>query len=244
MSPEILQAAVTDKTKCVIMNNPSNPTGMLYTPDEVRSISEVICKNDLYVIDDEIYADLVYEGSFLSFAAVSDEMKERTIVVNGVSKTYAMTGWRIGFAASNLEIATTMATYLSHSTGNPSNVAQYAALEAYSGDQSPAAVMKTEFDRRRKYFVDRVAKMDGVSCLVPEAAFYIYMNIKAFYGKTLHGEKIESSADFSQALLKHGLVATVPGTAFGMDGYIRWSYATSMENIEKGLDRLEAFLKN
>lgn len=244
MSPDMLDGAITDKTKCVIMTNPSNPTGMIYSPDEVRALSEVICRNDIYVIDDEIYATLVYSGEFLSFAAVSEEMKERTIVVNGVSKTYAMTGWRIGFAAANDEIATAMASYLSHSTGNPSNAAQYAALEAYTGDQSSTRIMRDAFNERRKYFVERVAKMNGVSCLEPDAAFYIFMNVKELFGKSFYGTTINSSDDFCELLLKHGLVATVPGTAFGADGYVRWSYATSLENIEKGLDRLEKFLES
>ena len=243
MSPEQLQSAVTDKTKCLIMTNPSNPTGMLYSPDEVRALSEVICRNDLYVIDDEIYANLIYNGDFLSFAAVSDEMKDRTIIVNGVSKTYAMTGWRIGFSASNAKIASLLATYISHSTGNASNAAQYASVEAYSGDQNAVAVMKSEFDKRRKYFVERVNSIDGVSCLEPDGAFYIFMNVKSLFGRTIHGDLISSSSDFCESFLKHGLVATVPGTAFGADGYVRWSYATSMKNIKAGLDRLEEYLK-
>ncbi|MGM9522107.1 MAG: pyridoxal phosphate-dependent aminotransferase [Oscillospiraceae bacterium] len=244
VTPEQLQAAVTEKTKCVIMANPSNPTGMLYTEDELRALSDVIVKNDLYLIDDEIYATLVYEREYVSAAALSDEMKERTIIINGVSKTYAMTGWRIGFAAANEQIISTMATYLGHSTGNASNVAQYAALEAYSGDQKYANDMKNEFNKRRKYFVERVKAMDKVSCLEPDGAFYIFMNVSKTFGTTICGEKIESSSDFSQALLKHGLVATVPGIAFGADKYVRWSYATSMENIKKGLDRLEKFLNS
>ncbi len=242
ISPEMLNSAITDKTKCVIMTNPSNPTGVIYSPDEVRALGEVISKKDIYVIDDEIYASLVYRGEYLSFAAINDDMKERTIVVNGVSKTYAMTGWRIGFAAANREISTAMATYLSHSTGNPCNVAQYAALEAYSGDQSSVKVMWEAFNERRKYFVSRVNEMKYVSCIEPDAAFYIFMNVKGMYGKKVHGEVISSSDDFCRLLLKYGLVATVPGTAFGAEGYVRWSYATSMDNIKKGLDRLEEFI--
>lgn len=244
MSAQMLSAAITEKTKCVILNNPSNPTGMLYDEAELRALADVIIKNDLYVMDDEIYATLVYDGSFVSLAALGDEIREHTILINGVSKTYAMTGWRIGFAAANEKVAKAMSTYLSHSTGNPSNAAQYAALAAYSGDQSCAETMKAEFDRRRKYFVSRVNAMEGVSCLMPDGAFYIFMNVKALFGKTLCGERIDSGSDFARALLKHGLVATVPGIAFGDDGYVRWSYATSMENIEKGLDRLEKFLKS
>ncbi len=244
LSPEQLKAACTEKTKCIIMTNPSNPTGMLYSPDEVRALSKVISEEDLYVIDDEIYAFLTYSGDFLSFASVSEDMKERTIVVNGVSKTWAMTGWRIGFCAANAEISKALSNFTSHSTGNPSNAAQYAAVEAYAGEQLSAIMMRDEFIKRRRYFVDRVNAMDDVSCLEPDGAFYIFMNVKKTFGKTLSGVKIESSADFCKALLEKGLVATVPGNAFGADGYVRWSYATSMENIKEGLDRLEMFLKS
>ena len=155
-----------------------------------------------------------------------------------------MTGWRIGFAAGNEKIISTMSTYLSHSTGNACNIAQYASVEAYSGDQKCADDMKEEFRKRRDYFVERVNAMDKVSCLVPDGAFYIFMNVSKTFGTTICGEKIENGSDFAQALLKHGLVATVPGVAFGADAYIRWSYATSMENIKKGLDRLESFLND
>ena len=244
ISPAQLKAACTEKTKCIIMTNPSNPTGMLYSPDEVRALSKVISDEDIYVIDDEIYAFLTYSGEFLSFAAVSEDMKARTIVVNGVSKTWAMTGWRVGFCAANPEIAKAMSNYLSHSTGNPSNAAQFAAAEAYSGEQESAKAMREEFKKRRRYFVDRVNAMEDVSCLEPDGAFYIFMNVKKTFGKTIAGVKIESSADFCKALLEKGLVATVPGNAFGADGYVRWSYATSMENIKEGLDRLEKFLKS
>ena len=244
ISPAQLKAACTEKTKCIIMTNPSNPTGMLYSPDEVRALSKVISDEDIYVIDDEIYAFLTYSGEFLSFAAVSEDMKARTIVVNGVSKTWAMTGWRVGFCAANPEIAKAMSNYLSHSTGNPSNAAQFAAAEAYSGEQESAKAMREEFKKRRRYFVDRVNAMEDVSCLEPDGAFYIFMNVKKTFGNTIAGVKIESSADFCKALLEKGLVATVPGNAFGADGYVRWSYATSMENIKEGLDRLEKFLKS
>ena len=244
ITPEQLQSAVTDKTKCLILTNPSNPTGMLYDEDELKAIGDVVIKNDLYLIADEIYATLVYSGKFVSAAAISPEIKERTIVINGVSKTYAMTGWRIGYAAANKQIISAMANYLSHSTGNASNIAQYAALEAYSSDQESVKAMNVEFAKRRQYFIDRVSKMDKVSCLEPEGAFYIFMNVSKTFGTELCGEKINSGSDFAQALLKHGLVATVPGVAFGNDDYVRWSYATSMENIVEGLNRLEKFLNS
>ena len=244
ISPEQLRAAITDRTKCLILTNPSNPTGMLYSEEELRALSKVIIDNDIYLIDDEIYATLVYEGKFVSAAAIDPELAERTVIVNGVSKTYAMTGWRIGFAAGPQPIIKLMDTYLSHSTGNASNIAQYASVAAYAGDQSCVENMRREFAKRRQYFVDRVNAMDKVSCLPPDGAFYIFMNVSKTFGTTLCGEKIENADDFAQALLKHGLVATVPGAAFGSQSHIRWSYATSIENIKKGLDRLEKFLNN
>ena len=244
ISPEQLRAAITDRTKCLILTNPSNPTGMLYSEEELRALSKVIIDNDLYLIDDEIYATLVYEGKFVSAAAIDPELAERTVIVNGVSKTYAMTGWRIGFAAGPQPIIKLMDTYLSHSTGNASNIAQYASVAASAGDQSCVENMRKEFAKRRQYFVDRVNAMDKVSCLPPDGAFYIFMNVSKTFGTTLCGEKIENADDFAQALLKHGLVATVPGAAFGSQSHIRWSYATSIENIKKGLDRLEKFLNN
>ncbi len=244
ISPEQLQAAITGKTKCLILTNPSNPTGMLYSEEELRALSKVIIDNDLYLIDDEIYATLVYEGKFVSAAAIDPELAKRTVIVNGVSKTYAMTGWRIGFAAGPQPIIKLMDTYLSHSTGNASNIAQYASVAAYAGDQTCVENMRREFAKRREYFVSRVNAMDKVSCLPPDGAFYIFMNVSRTFGTTLCGEKIENADDFAQALLKHGLVATVPGAAFGSQSHIRWSYATSIENIKKGLDRLEKFLNN
>ena len=244
VSAQQLAAAVTDRTKAVILTNPSNPTGMLYSEEELRALGRVIVANDLYLIDDEIYATLVYNGKFVSAAAVDPELAQRTVIVNGVSKTYAMTGWRIGFAAGPQPIIKLMDTYLSHSTGNACNIAQYAAIEAYSGDQTCVEQMRLEFEKRRRYFVDRVNAMDKVSCLEPDGAFYIFMNVSKTFGTTLCGEPIHDSSDFAQALLKHGLVATVPGVAFGSLDHIRWSYATSLDNIKKGLDRLEKFLHN
>lgn len=242
ISPEELAAAVTERTKCVILTNPSNPTGMLYSRDELAALGKVIVDNDLYLISDEIYATLIYKGQFVSAAAVSPELYERTVIVNGVSKTYAMTGWRIGFAAGPRDIIKLMDTYLGHSTGNASNAAQYAALAAYSGDQQCAEDMRLQFEERRNYFLERLSKMDKVTCLEPDGAFYMFINVSRTFGTDICGEHIENADDFARALLKHGLVATVPGAAFGSQSHIRWSYACSMENIKKGLDRLEKFL--
>lgn len=242
MTPAMLEAAITPNTKAVILTNPSNPTGMLYSRQELESLAEVVVRHDLYVISDEIYDQLVYQGEFVCFATLSEEIKERTIIINGASKSFAMTGWRIGFAAANEEISKAMANYLSHSTGNPCTVSQYAALEAYSSEEDLVGKMQLAYTRRRKYFLERISKIPGVSCLEPDGAFYIFMNIKELIGRTIQGVKINSSSDFAQALLEKGLVAVVPGEAFHAPGYIRWSYATSMENIREGLDRLERFL--
>ena len=242
MTADMLERAITPNTKAVILTNPSNPTGMLYSRQELEALAEVVVRHDLYVISDEIYDQLVYVGEFTCFASLSEEIKQRTITINGASKSFAMTGWRIGFAAANEEITKAMANYLSHSTGNPSSVSQYAALEAYTSKESLAKKMHLAYTRRRKYFLERISKLDGVSCVEPDGAFYIFMNIKGLLGRTIQGVVIESSSQFAQVLLEKGLVAVVPGEAFGAPGYLRWSYATSMENIREGLDRLEKFL--
>ncbi len=239
-----LEAAITPNTKCVILNNPSNPTGMVYSREELEPMAEVCVRNQVYVISDEIYYDLVYDGlKFASFASLGDEVKELTILVNGVSKSYAMTGWRIGYACANKMISTVMSNYLSHSAGNASSISQRAAAEALAGPQDKVEYMRKEFEKRRNYMVSRMNQISGISCIKPEGAFYVMMNIENLLGQTIHGEKINSSDDFASALLKYGLVATVPGTGFGAPNFVRWSYATSMENIENGLDRLEHFLK-
>lgn len=242
LTPEMLSAAITPRTKAVILTNPSNPTGMVYTREELQALANVIQRYDLYVISDEIYYALCYEKPFVSIASLSEDLQDRTIMINGVSKSYAMTGWRIGYAAANAEISKAMSSYLSHSTGSPCSISQQAALAAFSEDQQACLDMKAAFDERRKYFYDRVQKIPGVSCLMPEGAFYIFMNIKELLGRTIKGVKINSSSDFAAAFLEKGLVAVVPGSAFGAEGYLRWSYATSMENIREGLDRLERFL--
>ncbi len=246
LSPEELRAAITDRTKCFILTNPSNPTGMIYSEEELRALAEVIAENDLYVISDEIYHCLVFNGKFVSFASLTTEsgeaMKDRTIVINGVAKTYAMTGWRIGYSASSPQISKLMNTYLSQSIGNPSSIAQYAAQEAFDGDQREVQDMVDEFNKRRKYCVKRINEIEGLSCEEPDGAFYIFMNIKQLFGKTLFGEKIENSTQFSKLLLTRGRVATVPGIAFGTEGYLRLSYSTSMENLVEGLNRIENFL--
>jgi aspartate aminotransferase len=244
MTAQQLEAAITDKTKCIILNNPSNPTGMVYSREELEAIAAVCVKHQVYVIADEIYYGLLYDGlEFTSFASLGDEVKELTILINGVSKSYAMTGWRVGYACANPTIAKVMGNFLSHSTGAPSSISQKAAVAALTESQEEIESMRQSFEERRNYIVERMNRVPGVSCIKPEGAFYVMMNMEKLLGKTIHGELIQSSDDFSSAFLKHGLVATVPCSGFGAPNYVRWSYATSMENIKKGLDRLEEFLK-
>jgi aspartate aminotransferase len=244
MTAQQLEAAITDKTKCIILNNPSNPTGMVYSREELEAIAAVCVKHQIYVIADEIYYGLLYDGlEFTSFASLGDEVKELTILINGVSKSYAMTGWRVGYACANPTIAKVMGNFLSHSTGAPSSISQKAAVAALTESQEEIESMRQSFEERRNYIVERMNQVPGVSCIKPEGAFYVMMNMEKLLGKTIHGELIQSSDDFSSAFLKHGLVATVPCSGFGAPNYVRWSYATSLENIKKGLDRLEEFLK-
>ena len=245
MTPAQLEAAVTPKTKALMLNNPSNPTGMVYTESELRALAEVCVKHDLYVIADEIYYKLMYDGKpFTSFASLGEDVKERTILINGVSKSYAMTGWRIGYAAANKQIAKLMGNYLSHSTGAPSTISQWAAVEALEGQQDTVEEMRRVFEERRNYLYERMSKIPGVHPVRSEATFYMLMNLSELIGKTLYGVEIHDADDFANLFLKEGLVAVVPCTGFGAPEYVRWSFAVSMENIQKGLDRLEKFLAN
>ncbi|MBQ3255821.1 MAG: pyridoxal phosphate-dependent aminotransferase [Oscillospiraceae bacterium] len=240
-----LEAAVTDKTKAVIINNPSNPTGMLYSKEELEAIAAVCVKHDLYIIADEIYFKLLYDGrTFTSIASLGEEVKERTIIINGVSKSYAMTGWRIGYAAAPANIAKVMANYLSHSTGAPSTISQWAAVEAFNGPQETIEDMRKVFEERRNYIVSRMNSIEGVSCIMPDGAFYVMMNIEKLKGKTIGGTVINTSDDFAMAFLEKELVAVVPCSGFGAPDFVRWTYATSMGNIKEGLDRLERFLQS
>ena len=242
--PEKLSAAITPKTKCMILNNPSNPTGMMYDRQELEAIAKVCVEKDIYVISDEIYYRLAYDGrEFTSLAAISPEIKERTLIVNGVSKSYAMTGWRIGYVAAPAPIAKVIGNYLGHCTGNPCTISQKASAVALAASQETVDEMKKAFEERRNYMVERMNQIEGVSCIKPEGAFYVMMNISKVFGKELFGHVIKDADDFGNLFLKYGKVAVVPGTGFGAPDFVRWSYATSMENIKEGLDRLEKFLK-
>lgn len=243
ITAEQVEAAITEKTKCLMLNNPSNPTGMIYSKEELQAIADVCVKHDLYILADEIYYQLIYDGmEFTSMASLGEEVKERTLLINGVSKSYAMTGWRVGYCAANKKLAKIMSNFLSHSTGAPSTISQWASVEALNGPQEGIEEMRKAFLERRDYIVKRINEIPGVSCIKPNGAFYVMMNIEKLVGKTLGGKLIENDDDFAVALLEKALVAVVPCSGFGMKNFVRWSYAASMENIEKGLDRLEKFV--
>ena len=243
MTPEQLEAAITDKTKALVLNNPSNPTGMIYSKEELGALAEVCLRHDIYIIADEIYDKLIYDGaSFTSIPTLDEEVKAHTILINGVSKTYSMTGWRVGYAVAEKPVASAMSSYASHSTGAPATMAQYAAQEALEGPQDEVEAMRKVFEERRNYLVSRMNAMDGVSCLTPNGAFYVMMNLEQLFGKTIDGEVIATADDFARLFLEKSMVAVVSCTAFGAPSFVRWSYATSMENIQKGMDRLEQFL--
>jgi aspartate aminotransferase len=240
---ESLLKAITPKTKAMIINSPNNPTGAIYNREELLMIARIAVEKDIIVISDEIYEKLVYDGlRHVSIASLNEEIKKRTIVINGMSKAYAMTGWRIGYAAGQEDIIRIMTNLQSHSTSNPNSIAQYASVGALEGNQGDIELMREEFEKRRDYMVERINSIPNMSCLKPEGAFYVMMNISGIFGKELHGKVINNSDEFADLLLEKALVALVPGSGFGADKYVRWSYATSMENIKKGLDRLEVFL--
>jgi aspartate aminotransferase len=241
---EELKNKITPKTKAIIINSPSNPTGTVYTEEELSKIAEIVVENDLIVISDEIYEKLIYDGyKHISIASLNKDIKERTIVINGMSKAYAMTGWRIGYTASNKEIASLMANIQSHATSNPNTIAQYASVEALRGDQKEIEIMRREFEVRRNFMVDRINKISGLTCVNPVGAFYVMVNISNIKGKMFNGKNISTSLDFANVLLEEEKVAVIPGDAFGDDNYIRLSFATSLEQIKEGLDRIDSFIQ-
>jgi len=240
-----LISAITPNTRAFILNSPSNPTGMVYTVEELREIAQVAVEYNLYIISDEIYEHLIYgKTKHVSIASFGEAVKNLTIIINGVSKTYSMTGWRIGYLAAPVEIAKAIANVQSHATSNPNSIAQVAAAVALDGPVDDLLKMKEAFKQRRDYMVERINGMEGVSCLMPDGAFYVMMNIEKLIGREIGGKVIENSDDFAEVFLKERLVAVVPGTGFAAPYHVRWSYATSMENIKEGLDRLESLLKD
>ncbi|NLW65359.1 MAG: pyridoxal phosphate-dependent aminotransferase [Clostridiales bacterium] len=244
ISPEQLDSVIGRRTKALILNNPSNPTGMLYTREELEQIAEICRKHDIYVISDEIYYKLVYDDKdFVSFPTLSEDAYSRTILINGVSKSYAMTGWRIGYACADRNISKVMANFLSHSTGAPGTMNQIAAIEALKGPQEQVEDMRRIFEERRNYIVEHMNSLQDVSCIRPDGAFYIMLNLEKLIGRTIGGKYIGNDDDFAVALLEQAHVAVVPCSGFGAPGFVRWTYAASMEDIREGCNRLEKFLQ-
>lgn len=245
MTPQQLDKAITSRTKMVVLNSPSNPTGAAYTKEELKGLADVIVNRDVTVLSDEIYEKLVYDGfEFASIASFGGEIKKRTILVNGLSKAFSMTGWRIGYIAADKDLVAAMNNIQSQSTSNPVSFCDKAAVEALNGPQEFMKGWVAEFDKRRRYIVDRLNKIPGVTCLLPQGAFYVFPNFSKVYGKKTPGGKVvNGSSDLAAYLLDEHKVAVVPGVAFGADACQRLSYATSMKNIEKGLDRIEQAIK-
>ena len=239
------EKSITDKTKCLILNTPNNPTGAVYSKEEIESIAKVVEKHGLYVISDEIYEKLVYDGAVhYSIAQCSEYMKEHTIIINGMSKSYSMTGWRIGYLAAPSSIAKAISSMQSHTTSNACSIAQYASVTALRDSEGKEFIDKMQkvFDERRKLMVKMLSEIDGIESIEPKGAFYVFVNVSKLYGKTFEGVKVEGSLSFADCALKAG-VALIPGIAFGNDECIRLSYAISKEDIEEGLKRFAKFIK-
>ena len=243
LSAKNIEKAVTSKTKAILLNSPHNPTGIVYNKNELEEIAQIAKKYNLIIISDEIYEKLIYDGEeHVSIASLSEDAYERTIVINGLSKTYAMTGWRVGYTASSAKLAKIMSSVQSHMTSNVCSISQYAALEALTGPQDSINMMKNAFEERRNFMMKKLEEIDEVSFIKPQGAFYIMVNITYFIGKSINGVKINNSIEFAKMLLEEEKVAVSPGAAFGLENFIRLSYATSMEVIEEGLDRIKSFL--
>lgn len=243
--PNELEKVITQKTKIIILCNPSNPTGSAYTKKELEAIAEVIENKNVYVIADEIYEKLVYDNfEFVSFPSISKKMKLKTLLINGVSKAYSMTGWRIGFTAGDEHIIEGINKIQSHSTSNASSVSQCAAIEALAGPQYVINEMLAEFKVRRDYMYDQLVSIPGITCYKPEGAFFLFPNVSAYFGKKTSVLKIEHSFDFAMHILYEAKIAAVPGSAFGADGFLRLSYATSMENIKEAMIRFKKALSH
>lgn len=245
MTKEELEQAYTAKTKAVVLTSPSNPTGMVTSYEDLKMVADFAVEKDIFVISDEIYEKLIYDENkkHISIASLGKEIYERTIVINGVSKSYAMTGWRIGYAAAPLEVAKLMGSLQSHMASNPNTIAQMATLTALNGPQDCVEEMCVEFKKRRDYIFEREEAIPLIQALKPEGAFYLFVDVSKTYGKKHDGVEINSAADFATILLDRKFVAVIPCADFGMPDYIRLSYATSMELIEKGMDRLAEMIE-
>ena len=244
ITPQQLKKAITEKTAMLLINSPNNPGGFTYTPEELAGLAKVIEGTQLYVLSDEIYEKLIYgETKFVSFASLSDDAYSRTLTVNGLSKCFAMTGWRLGYTAGPLEVIKAMARLQSHMTQNPVTFVQDAAIAALKNDGDVVEKMRMEFERRAKYMAQRLNSIEGVVCAEPTGAFYCFPDVSAHYGRNINGAKINGSTDFAKALLEQANVALVPGLPFGCDNNVRLSFACSLEQITTGLDRIEEWLK-
>ncbi|MDR1695669.1 MAG: pyridoxal phosphate-dependent aminotransferase [Endomicrobium sp.] len=244
IDPGAVRKAVTPKTKAIVINSPSNPTGAVYCPEELAEIVKVCLENNILIISDEIYEKLIYDNlKFYSTAEVLPEAKNLMVIINGVSKAFAMTGWRIGYAAGPKEIISAMTKIQSQSTSNPTSISMKAAAEALNGPQDAVENMRKEFEKRRDYITERLNNIEGISCLKPGGAFYVFPNVSKLIGKTFNGKTVNNDMDLANYLLEKAEIAVVPGSSFGTEGYLRLSYATSMELIKKGIDRLEAAVK-
>ncbi len=239
ITPEQLKAVITEKTKAVIINSPSNPTGMLYSQEELLAIGEVCLQNNILIVSDEIYEKLVYgNNKHVSIAQISPELKEQTIIINGVSKSHSMTGWRIGYAAGNKEIIEAMTNLASHSTSNPTTTAQYGTIAAYAGSQEEVEEMRQAFESRLNQIYDKLIQIPGVTCIKPQGAFYLFPNVK----KAVELTGYSNVDEFSTALLEEALVAVIPGSGFGANDNIRLSYATSLDLLEAAVERIHQFV--
>jgi aspartate aminotransferase len=244
MTPEQLRAAVTPRSRLLMLNSPSNPTGSVYTRQELEALADVVLEKNLAVLSDEIYEHLIFgDAKATCFATLRPGLAERTITISGASKTYAMTGWRIGWALGPAPVIKAMGNVQSQQTGNPCSISQYAAVAALEGDQECVEKMRREFEARRDLVCGRLGKMPGVRCPVPQGAFYAFFDVSSHFGRTLAGRKVTDSTSFCLAALECAHVNVVPGAAFGAEGYVRLSYAASREQLQQGLDHLEQFLR-
>jgi aspartate aminotransferase len=240
IDPDELKKKITARTRAFILNYPSNPTGATYNEADLRELAEIALGAGLTIISDEIYDKIMYDGlTHTPIATIGEDVKKSTILVNGVSKSYSMTGWRIGFSAGNKDVSSAMSKLQGQSTSNPTSISQIAATEAFKGPQDEVAKMVAEFERRKNYIAKRLNEISGMTCFNPQGAFYVFPNVSSFYRKRYNGKGIRNSVDFSEFLLDVAKVAVVPGIEFGSDEHIRISYATSMEEIIKGVDRIE-----
>jgi aspartate aminotransferase len=239
--PRQLAGAINTRTRALILNSPSNPSGVVYSKAELEAFADILVGKDVLIISDDIYEKIIYDDfPFYNIASAAGAIKDQTVVVNGVSKTYAMTGWRIGYAAGPEAVIAALTKLQSQNTSNPTSISQKAAVEALTGDQGCVDEMVREFKRRRDVIVQGLNAIPGIICMNPQGAFYVFPDVSGLFGRSIQGKKVAGSSEFSAYLLDEAGVAVVPGAEFGHDDYIRLSYATSMANIEKGLDRIKA----